>query len=153
MESYEIATFREKLSNDKDNLNVRRSFHEQYEWLEAYWQNRYGNNYISKFSDELGYHYWNLDEFKDMAREFSGYTPVGSSNRNFDPTESVKQATFHLRHHAQLFETEMPPFDYENEVEIGSKWRKHSFEAVLTLVKQVRDNLFHGRKMDLQEDK
>ena len=89
-----------------------------------------------------------------MAREFSGYKPVGSSNRNFDPTEPVKQATFHLRHHTDLFETELLLFDDENEVEIGRKWPKDSFEAaVLILVKKVRDNLFHGRKMDLEEDK
>ncbi len=152
MKAYEISLFREKLADDQDNLNARRSLHEQYEWIEAYWQHRYnGNNPLSKFSKEFESYYWGLSDFRELTREFSSFSPVGSSKRNFDPTESVKQATLYLRHHAKLFEVKFP--DIDNEKEVRKMWKKSSFEAILTIVKQVRDNLFHGRKMDLEENK
>jgi len=152
MNANEIDSFRDRLSNDQDNLNVRRSFHEQYEWLEAFWQHRYGkSNHISRFAQEFESFYWVIPEIKALTAEFSAYTPVGSSSRNFDPTNSVRQATFFLRHHCGLFEYDFP--DEGGEAELGSEWDKSPFVAILTIVKQVRNNLFHGRKMDMQEDR
>ena len=75
---------------------------------------------------------------------------MGSSKINFEPAESVKRATYFLRHHSELHEIEFP--DIDDEKKIGAKWEKSSFNALLTIVKQIRDNLFHGRKMDLAEE-
>ena len=150
MEAYQIHLFREKLAKDKRNLDARREFHEQYEWLESYWQRRYRNNHVARFSSEFNSFYWELPELKELARKFSSYPPVGNSKRDFEPSESVKKATFFLKHHMGLFDIELP--DIENEKALGRKWSKNPLEAILVIVKQVRDNLFHGRKMELESD-
>lgn len=148
MKAFEIRMFREKLSHDKINLENRRTLHEHYEWLESYWQNKYkGNNHIDKFVEEFGEHYWEIPAIKEIARKFSFYPPVGSSKRDFEPTESILRATFWLRYFSDLHEEEFPDLDKEKET--GEKWTKSSFNALLTILKQIRDNLFHGRKMEL----
>jgi len=146
----QIRLFREKLAQDKENLDVRRTLHEHYEWLESYWQNRFkGNNHIDKFDKELGEYFWNLKQTKTIAYKVAFYPPVGSSKNDFQPSISIQRATYFLRYFSDLFEEEFP--DTSNEKEIGILWNKSSFAALLTIVKQVRDNLFHGRKMELEE--
>lgn len=151
MKAFEIRMFREKLSQDQENLENRRTLHEHYEWLESYWQNKYtGNNHVDKFVEEFGDYYWEIEAIKENARKFSFYPPVGSSKRNFEPTESIIRATFYLRYFSGLHEEEFP--DVDNEKETGEKWKKSSFNALLTILKQIRDNLFHGRKMELENE-
>ncbi len=151
MKAFEIRIFREKLFKDNDNLVARRILHENYEWLESYWHDKYkGNNHIDKFTNDFNSFYWNLPEIKKISKKFSFYPPVASSNRNFEPTEAIKRATYFLRHHSELHD-DFP--DTNNEKEIGLKWTKSSFNALLTIVKQIRDNLFHGRKMDIEEER
>ena len=150
MNAQQIRLFREKLKNDKENHTIRRRLHENYEWLEAYWQNKYkGNNHIDKFCNEFENFYWEINDIKEVSREFAFYPPVGSSKNNFEPTISIQRATYHLRYFAEIIEEEFP--DTSNEKEIGSKWNKSSFNALLIIVKQIRDNLFHGRKTELEE--
>ncbi|MFY0675609.1 MAG: hypothetical protein JXQ87_19625 [Bacteroidia bacterium] len=150
MNASEIRLFRDKLAQDNENLQIRRTLHEHYEWIEAYWQNRYkGNNHIDQFDNEFGQFFWDKEETKSIARKFSFYPPVGSSKNNFEPTVSIQRATFYLRYHSGLIEEGFP--DPSNENEIGQSWTKSSFAALLTIVKQIRDNLFHGRKMELSE--
>ena len=152
MTSLEIDRFRKRIAKDRENLLARRSFHEQYEWLEAFWQHRYGGkNHVSRFAQEFESFFWAIPDFRALTGELSAYTPVGSSNNNFDPTKSVRRATFFLRHHCGLYEYDFP--DDGGESELGLEWKKSPFEAILTIMKQVRDNLFHGRKMDLEDDK
>jgi hypothetical protein len=150
MDASQIRLFRNRLSQDKENLEIRRTLHEHYEWLESYWQNRYkGNNHIDQFDKEFGRFFWDRDGTKLIARKFSFYPPVGSSKKDFEPTVSLQRATFYLRHFSELIEEGFP--DTSNEREIGELWTKGSFVALLTIVKQIRDNLFHGRKMELAE--
>lgn len=150
MRAIEIKLFRERLAVDKENQGIRRTLHEHYEWLESYWQNRYkGKNHIDKFDKEFGIYFWNLEQTKDCARRFAFYPPVGSSKNNFEPTVSIERATYHLRYYSNLFDEEY--IGASNEKEVGILWGKSSFVALLTIVKQVRDNLFHGRKMELEE--
>ena len=150
MDASQIRLFRERLDQDKENLRIRRTLHEHYEWLESYWQNRYnGNNHIDQFDREFGNFYWDRKDTKSIAREFSFYPPVGNSKMNFEPTVSLQRATFYLRYFCDLNEEEFP--DTSNEKEVGGAWTKSPFVALLTIVKQVRDNLFHGRKMELEE--
>lgn len=37
----------------------------------------------------------------------------------------------------------------EGEVEHANKWTSTSFIALFSIIKQIRDNLFHGQKIDL----
>jgi len=150
MKAYEIKMFRERLEEDPDNRDSRRSLHEQFEWLEAYWQENYkGNNNVDKFCEEYDEFYWNIPDLKEVALRLAGYPPVGSSKNNFDPTESVQRATYFLRHNSDLMEDGFPEEDHE--IATANKWTKSSFNALLTVVIQVRNNLFHGRKMDLEK--
>ncbi|AGA80114.1 hypothetical protein [Echinicola vietnamensis] len=150
MKALQIRLFRERLAQDKENLSIRRTLHEHYEWLESYWQNRYnGNNHIDQFDKEFGEFYWARKDTKSIARKFSSYPPVGSSRMDFEPTVSLQRATFYLRYFCDLFEEKF--HDTSNENEIGEAWTKSPFVALLTIVKQVRDNLFHGCKMELDE--
>src|SRR5690606_7108833 len=150
MNAQQIKLFREKLNSDADNLKVRRELHEHYEWLEAYWRARYiGNNYIDKFDEEFGTFFWNIEQVREVAHDFAFYPPVGSSNNNFLPTTHINRATFYLRYNSNLIKPEFP--GETGEKEIASQWKKSSFAALLTIVKQIRDNLFHGRKTEIEE--
>lgn len=149
MNAHLINQFREKLNADPENLLNRREFHEQYEWLEAYWDERYGNNHIDRFSDEFGDFYWNQDKIKKIAHSFSFYPAVGSSKFNFKPNRTIERATYHLLYFSGVLEDEFP--DIKGQKDIGAEWRKNSFNALLTIIKQIRDNLFHGKKIETQE--
>jgi len=150
MDAHHIKLFREKLKSDKENSTLRGQFHQQYEWLEAYWNERYKNNLLDRFSDEFGDFYWSIEEIKGLAHIFAMYPPVGSSNLRFEPSTTIKRATFHLRYFSNVLEESFP--EVENDKEIGEEWKKSSFNALLTIIKQIRDNLFHGKKMELAED-
>ncbi|MDT0690305.1 hypothetical protein RM549_10950 [Salegentibacter sp. F188] len=151
MKSNEIRLFREKLEQDQENLNIRRQFHEQYEWLEGYWNGRYrGNNHIDQFDREFGDYFWNLGELRDLVRDLASYPPIGSSKSNFDSTITIQRATYYLRFSTNLYEIEFP-MDSDNDKEIANEWNKSAFNGSLTIVKQIRDNLFHGRKAELSE--
>jgi len=151
MKAYEIEMFRQRLAEDPDNLNIRRTMHEQYEWLDSYWKEKYGDaNQIDKFCDEYEKFYWECAEVREVARKLSFYPPVGSSSYNIEPTPQIQRATYYLKHKSNLVEGGFP----KNEAEeaLASQWKKSSFNALLTIVKQIRDNLFHGQKMDLEEN-
>lgn len=150
MNAIHIKLFREKLNLDQENSNLRKTFHEQYEWLEAYWDERYKNNPLDRFSSEFGDFYWNIKEIKEVAHILAMYPPVGSSTLAFEPSPTIKRATFHLLYFSDVLEEPFP--EIENNKEVGAEWKKNSFNALLTIVKQIRDNLFHGKKMELAED-
>lgn len=149
MKAYEITMFRDRLSNDPENLNIRRTFHEHYEWLDAYWAENYGSNSISKFCKDHETFYWDIISIREIARKFCFYTPVASSSYNFEPTKPIKSATYYLKHKGNLVQGG-PNDDYEEQIAEG--WKKSPFEALLTILKQIRDNLFHGKKMELEAE-
>lgn len=150
MKAYEIEMFRQRLAEDPENLNIRRTMHEHYEWLDSYWKERYGDaNQIDKFCGEFEKFYWECAEIKEVARKLSFYSPVGSSSYNFEPSVQIQRATYFLKHKSNLVEGGFPKD--EGEEVLANQWQKSSFNALLTIVKQIRDNLFHGQKMDLEE--
>jgi hypothetical protein len=152
MYSTNLVRFREKLQKDNENLSARRKLHENYEWLESFWRKKYnGENLIDQFSREFEDFYWELEDFRDIARKFSSYPPVGNSKMNFDPSEKLRRATYFLRHHCDLNEERFPDLEGD-EKKTGNKWAKSKLNAVLTMTKQVRDNLFHGQKMQLRDE-
>lgn len=150
MKAYEIKMFRERLQVDPDNLNIRRVFHEQYEWLESYLKEKYVSNEIDKFCSEYHQFFWTIDAIRNVARKLSFHYPVGSSSFNYEPTEPIKRATYFLRHKSNLVEGGTP--EVAEEIELADKWNKTSFHALMFIIKQIRDNLFHGGKMDLNDD-
>jgi len=152
MISQEINDFRRKLTEDAENREIRRSFHENYEWLESYWQQKFnGNNGEQQFCNMHHEFYWQIEDIKIVAKEFAVIKPVGNSNNNNEPTEHTLRATYFLKYHAQLFlENELPT--NQEQIEKANNWNDNAFKAIFDIGKQIRNNLFHGRKMDLEEE-
>jgi len=148
MNAYSIKTFRSRLNDDPENHLARSVFHENYEWIEGFLK-IYKKNEISKFCSEFGDYYWHLDEIRALARELSFFPPVGSSTLNFEPTPTIKSATYFLKYSSGL---DIPFPQEDHELILSSRWRGNSFYAIFSIIKQIRDNLFHGAKMDLEQD-
>lgn len=148
----EIRQFREKLKTDPENQEIRRRFHENYEWLESYWQRKFhGNNGDQIFCNKHGDYYWQKDEIKELAKRLAEIKPVGSSKNNFNPVENILRATFYLKYHTEIFDDGDIEKD-EEEMKSGSLWNRNAFDAVFEVIKQIRNNLFHGRKIDLDSE-
>lgn len=137
MNAFEILSFRQHLEmNDPENKEFRRRFHENYEWLDGYCRSKWvasGDNAIMIFCTKFGEYYWNnIPQIPILAHELGDRGPIGNSrNPNYESTKEVDLATITLQH---------------NE---GSN--VHQFRAMMILVRQIRNNLFHGKKMELNE--
>jgi len=134
MSAYEITAFREHLDQqDPENKEIRRTFHENYEWLEGYWRSSWKNNGFQNFCNKFGKYFWeHIAELPELAREFGWLGPIGDSClEGYEPNPKVKDATKLLQENGG------------NSVE--------RFKATMLLVRQVRNNLFHGQKMELLE--
>jgi len=151
MVSYEIRDFIDRLNLDLENKEIRRRFHENYEWLESYWKIKFGgNNGDQLFCNNHGEFYWQINEIKNIAKELTKIRPVGASNNNFEPTPNILRATFFLKYRSELIEDGEIEDNHE-EIAHADNWNATSFKALFSIIKQIRDNLFHGRKIDLDE--
>jgi hypothetical protein len=151
MVSYEISNFIDRLNVDIENKEVRRRFHENYEWLESYWKRKFGgNNGNQLFCNNHGEFYWQIDDIKNTAKQLTAIRPVGSSNNNFQPTVSTYRATYFLKYNSDLY-LEGENEEIQDETAHANNWNSTSFHALFAIMKQIRDNLFHGRKIDLDE--
>jgi hypothetical protein len=136
MKAFDILCFRLKLEEDIENREYRRRFHENYEWLDGYCRSKWvtdGDNAILKFSNKFGEYYWhNVSEIPALTIRMGELGPVGSSRKpNYEPTLEIVHATILLRR------------DNSNPIQ--------KFKSMMELVRQIRNNLFHGKKMDLNE--
>jgi hypothetical protein len=137
MIAYEVVHFRRHLQeNDLENREYRRQFHENYEWIDGYCRSKWvtsGNNAIMVFCTKFGENYWdNIPQIPILAHELGHRGPIGSSRKpNYKSTKEVDLATKTLQH---------------NE---GSPVQQ--FRAMMILVRQIRNNLFHGMKMELSQ--
>lgn len=53
-----------------------------------------------------------------------------------------------MKYQSDLFEVD--EFDNsQNEIEHANNWTSDSFSALFSIIKEIRDNLFHGRKIDI----
>lgn len=132
MMAYEIRQFKEYLDlHDSENRELRRVFHENYEWLEGYFRSRWGNNGFNTFCNKFGEHcYTKVAGIPELANRIGEMGPIGdSTDPNYEPNVRVKDATFLLRS--------------------GNGTAKERFLAMMRLVRQIRNNLFHGKKMEL----
>jgi len=151
MLSYEIRDFIERLNVDLENKEFRRRFHENYEWLESYWKRKFaGNNGNQQFCNNHGEFYWQIDDIKILGKALVKLRPVGASNNNFEPNLNILRATYFLKYRSDLFE-DGEVENNQNEIIHADNWVSDSFSALFSIIKQIRDNLFHGRKIDLGE--
>ena len=152
MISEEIQLFRDKLLKDTENRDIRRKFHENYEWLESYWNQKFkGKNGEQLFCNNHDNYYWQFKEIKDIAKKFALKRPVGDPNNLFNPNENIKRATYYLKYNSELFKER--EFDFvKEEKNTADNWDRSSFTSVFEIVKQIRNNLFHGRKIGLEPE-
>lgn len=134
MRASEINNFRRHLDQrDLENKENRRVLHENYEWLEGYWQSNHRIHGFDQFCQLYGNYLWtNVPETQESAIELSHHGPIGN-NRNTDyfPTEEIVRATNTLRN--------------------ATATSEQRFRAMMLLVRQIRNNLFHGKKMELTD--
>lgn len=134
MDINEIRAFRERLASDPENREARRSLHENYEWLEGYWRSQFGGNFFDQVWQAYGEYYWqSFPRLKEIATEFANQKPVGN-NQNIDyaPSGEVITAT--------------------NVLMVLDKTPQLHFRALMIIVRQIRNNMFHGKKMDIVDE-
>lgn len=136
MNAIDILRFRQKLDEDVENKEFRRTLHENYEWLDGYWRQKWerdGNNAIIRFCNAFGEFYWqNVSIIPELANELGMLGPIGSSkNSDYSPAPRIAEATKLLKS--------------------GEGSPTERFTAMMELVRQIRNNLFHGQKMDLED--
>jgi len=134
MNAYDILEFRRYLDeHDPENKEFRRITHEKYEWLEGYWRSRWRNNGFDTFCRRFGEYYWRyVSEIPVLAKQLGALGPIGDSTLDeYRPNEFVVKATILLCADEGTF--------------------VERFKAMMQMVRQIRNNLFHGRKMELIE--
>lgn len=158
-----INEFRKKIIADKAYHESRRDFHENYEWLEAYW----GDNF-DRFCEEYGSYFWSFTEMQDMARKFAFDECVGNSeNPLCEQTQEIAKATMYLRYKVGFMTSdgETPNCSTircrNNKSSKGwcnaayaNQWTRGdhaAFKALMYIVRQIRNNLFHGNKLEIEE--
>jgi hypothetical protein len=104
-----------------------------------------------------------------LAKEFASIECVGSNKDSiYGQTNEIARATMYLRYYCNLFENEIPTCDSINcrqhkidkgfcTKENGLLWEKYydpvsAFKALIYIIRQVRNNLFHGHKLSLEPD-
>jgi uncharacterized UPF0160 family protein len=130
----EIYEFRRRLENDPENHEARRSFHENYEWLEGYWRSQFGKNYFDKVWKTNGEFYWqNVQPLREIAASLAVLPPVGDNEKeDYEANEEVAAAKELLR--------------------TLNKTPDRHFRALMIVVRQIRNNMFHGKKMEIIEE-
>ncbi|MBS1623500.1 MAG: hypothetical protein JST83_05740 [Bacteroidetes bacterium] len=171
MDSYLLQHLVAKIKSDKDYLNNRRVLHENYEWLEGFWRYRYnkGNSSIDNFITDTCHYYWATDEIKQLAREFASIECVGSNcEPDYTQNHEIAKATMYLRYYCNLFTDHIPVCNglcRHHKIATakcsqaqGQLWcrlnndNKAAFKALMYIIRQIRNNLFHGHKMTLEQN-
>ena len=131
--AWEIHEFRNYLVNDPENREARRSFHENYEWLEGYWRSQFGDNYFEQTWRRSGKYCWeNLSHLQNIAASLADLPPVGDNEKEaYEPNPEVVAATKLLK--------------------ALNKTPNLHFRALMIIVRQIRNNMFHGKKMEIAD--
>ena len=162
---FEVAQI---IKSDKKYYSDRTILHHNYELIEGFWRSKYGNHdeAFNLFVKEFGDEFWNITDIKKMATQFASIECVGSNRHGgFVQTEEIAKATMYLRYFSSLFKKNIPKCneincrEYKQEQKLctklnGRKWTKKnhaysSFKAIMFIIRQVRNNLFHGSKFSM----
>ncbi len=171
-----INPIRKQLFIDDEYTEWVGEFGLNYSLIEALWTDVEELGNIDVFCKKFADYYWNLTSIKEKARRFASIECVGSSRLNRygnEQTQEIAEATAFLRYNVGLFfKIELPTCDsigcrynkkekhlcFQGSAESWGNRRDHvnnanyaSFKALLYIVRQIRNNLFHGNKFDLEE--
>lgn len=151
-------------------------FSMNYSLLEALWTDIEEIGDIDNFCKRFCYYYWPLQQIKEKSQLFASIECVGSSKINRyrnEQTETIAQATSFLRYSVDLFnDYNLPECDTINcyhrkkvknicNKSSAKNWARRSdhkdniayasFKALMYIIRQIRNNLFHGNKFDTEE--
>lgn len=166
MDARFINKFREKLSEDTEYHKFRQDFHENYEWLEGYCRGK--SISCDTFCKKYGAYFWSLSQIQELAKEIAFDECVGNSdNGNYEQTQEIAKATMYLRYKAGLTTSKVIPdcssigcksyksdkgWCNETYANLWTKGDYAAFKAVMYITRQIRNNLFHGHKLDLENE-
>jgi len=119
---------------------------------------------LDKFCQRFGDYYWNLEELRESAWELAGQGCVGKSTDEYKPSDEVIKATMFLLHKTEIKpgKDEVPGCDAVNchktrhglqlcnAPQQADEWNRSGFKAAMYIVRQIRHNLFHGRKLEVE---
>ncbi len=172
MNAYLLTAIIHKIRSDKEHQTDRRLLHETYEWLENFWRNKYrkGNNSIDDFINEKAHFFWQKPEIKYLAIQFASIECVGSNEKpEYTQSSTIANATMYLRFYCNLFNGELHNCNSilcrhhkintgRCTIVAGGQWSSiindecFAFKALMYIIRQVRNNLFHGHKMTLEPE-
>lgn len=132
-----------------------------YSLLEAYWTDTEELKDIDNFCKSHSHYYWSKPEIKEYAGVYADIECVGSSRIDrygSIPSDEIIQVTMFLRNKLNINCKDMANSDRE----LGNQWKNRrdhkgneeyaSFKALMYIIRQIRNNLFHGNKFDLEKD-
>lgn len=165
MRAQVLLDFIRALQHDEPHREARRDFHEGYEWIEGYSRQHPELGSMERFCNRFGDYYWRIGEFRDLAWELGRQGCVGNSlDDNYFPAPQVIRATMYLLHRTVIGEgrdvNECSDMDcvrarYGLELcdvhQRAREWTGSEFEAAMGIIRQIRNNLFHGRKLELMD--
>ncbi len=170
MDAFTLIRVFNSLKSDKSYLADRSTLHHNYEALEGFWRHHFfdKSDPFDQFIKEFGPTLWQLNKIKALATQFTSIECVGSSNTgDFYQTEEIAKATMYLRYHSKLFKKSFPTcesIECRNHkmdsglctIAKGRQWTRKdypysSFKALMYILRQVRNNLFHGSKFSMEQ--
>ncbi len=169
MNAQELTNVIQYIKNDSNHHSDRRMLNENYEWLEHFWRYNYGqnDNSINNFITAKGEYYWESEAIRNLAKEFAAIECVGSNQRpDYIQNQEIARATMYLRYSCNLFAKDVPDCisiecrnhkintGFCNE-ENALLWNGNfdqifAFKALMYIIRQVRNNLFHGHKLSVE---
>jgi hypothetical protein len=170
MNARELTAIINHIKGDHEHLQQRRIFNENWEWLEHFWRYEYWqrNNSFDDFIAAKGHFYWNIEDIKGMAICFASIECVGSNYKpDYSQNQEIANATMYLRYSCNLFEGSQPNCDsigcrgHKTGTELCNRqaarnWRGDfdsvfAFKALMYILRQIRNNLFHGHKLSMEQ--
>lgn len=163
MSARRYHTIRRRLEDDSEKYRRRLEFMADYEWLEGYWNEAFDG--LSSFVQKTCDYYWRHESVKEAGRRYAGMECVGNSDWDaYLQTGEIGKATMHLRYHAGLFAGEAPTCENLDcrtrkrktghcRPEKGTEWptgNHGGFKAVMEITRQIRNNLVHGNKLQIE---
>jgi hypothetical protein len=170
MDAFTLIQVFNSIKSDKSYLADRSTLHHNYEAIEGFWRRRFFDKVdpFDQFIKEYGPALWQSNRIKALATQFASLECVGSSNTgDFYQTEEIAKATMYLRYHSHLFKKNSPSCESIGcrnhkkgsglcSMAKGRQWTRKdhpysSFKAFMYILRQVRNNLFHGSKFSMEQ--
>jgi len=141
------------------------TFMMDYSLLEAYWKDSEELGNIDNFCKKYSTYYWNKNKIKKFAKTFASIECIGNSKINRygrTPSDEIVQITKFLRNELNVSYNGNDILSSENRRLTDEQWKQRrdndigieytSFRGLMYIIRQIRNNLFHGNKFDLETE-